>query len=73
MRCCIFYKSSIPVEAKAQLSTQAKSYLQFCKKYRPSLGFKFSMRNVGDNRTEGTLTYSLPLCMLWKLDQYLEV
>lgn len=61
----------IPVEAKAAISTRAKSYLQFCKKYRPSLGFKFSMKNVGTNMTEETLTYSVPLYLLWKLDRYL--
>ena len=61
----------IPVEVKANISTKAKSYQQFCKMYRPPLGFKFSMKNVGDNRTEETLTYSLPLYLLWKLDQYL--
>lgn len=61
----------IPVEAKAAISTRAKSYLQFCKKYKPSLGFRFSMKNVGDNVTEETHTYSLPLYLLWKLDRYL--
>lgn len=61
----------IPVEAKAAISTRAKSYLQFCKKYRPPLGFKFSMKNVGTNMTEETLTYSVPLYLLWKLDRYL--
>lgn len=61
----------IPVEAKAAISTRAKSYLQFCKKYRPPLGFKFSMKNVGTNMTEETLTYSVPLYLLWKLDWYL--
>lgn len=61
----------IPVEAKAAISTRAKSYLQFCKKYRPSLGFKFSMKNVGNNMTEETFTYSVPLYLLWKLDRYL--
>lgn len=61
----------IPVEAKAAISTRAKSYLQFCKKYRPPLGFKFSMKNVGTNMTEETLTYSVPLYLLWKLNRYL--
>lgn len=63
----------IPVEAKAAISTRAKSYLQFCKKYKPSLGFRFSMKNVGDNMTEETHTYSLPLYLLWKMDWYLEI
>lgn len=61
----------IPVEAKANVNTRAKSYAQFCKKYRPPLGFKFSMKNVGDNKVEETLTYSLPLYLIWKLPGYL--
>lgn len=61
----------IPVEAKAAISTRAKSYLQFCKKYRPPLGFRFSMKNVGTNMAEETLTYSVPLYLLWKRDRYL--
>lgn len=62
----------IPVEAKATISTRAKSYLQFCRKYKPSLGFKFSMKNIGDNMVEKTHTYNIPLYMLWKLDRYLD-
>lgn len=62
----------IPVEAKAEISTRAKSYVQFCKKYRTPLGFRFSMKNVGCNRAGETLTYSLPLYLLWKLDRYLQ-
>lgn len=62
----------IPVEAKTAISTRAKSYVQFCKKYRPPLGFRFSLKNVGYNMTEGTLTYSLPLYLLWKLNWYVK-
>ncbi len=62
----------IPVEAKANISTRAKSYLQFCKKYKPRKGVKFSMKNVGENRTEETITYSIPLYLIWKLEQYLK-
>lgn len=62
----------IPVEAKATISTRAKSYSQFCRKYKPLLGFKFSMKNIGDNMVEETLTYNIPLYMLWKLDRYLD-
>lgn len=62
----------IPIEAKANISTRAKSYLQFCKKYKPSLGFKFSMKNAGEHMTEGTHTYSIPLYLIWKLEKYLE-
>ena len=62
----------IPIEAKVNISTRAKSYLQFCRKYSPALGFKFSMKNVGDNMVEKTFTYSVPLYMIWKLERYLE-
>lgn len=63
----------IPVEAKAEIRTKAKSYQQFCKRFSPSMGFRFSMKNVGENLTEKTRTYSLPLYLLWKLDRYLLV
>ena len=61
----------IPVEAKAAVNTKAKSYQQFCKKYTPKRGFKFSLKNVGSHDVEGTDTVSLPLYMIWKLKQYL--
>lgn len=61
----------IPVEAKADIHTRAKSYRQFCKKYKSDIGFKFSMKNVGNHEVEGTMTYSVPLYMIWKLNMYL--
>lgn len=33
----------IPVEAKAEEHTRAKSYGQFCKKYHPEIGLKLSL------------------------------
>lgn len=63
----------IPIEAKANLHTRAKSYLQFCKTFTPRRGFKFSLKNIGDNEVEGTYTVSLPLYMIWKLKRYLDV
>lgn len=61
----------IPVEAKADIHTRAKSYRQFCKKYGPSLGFKFSMKNAGNNMVEDTATYSVPLYMIWRVKSFL--
>lgn len=61
----------IPAEAKSDVHTRAKSYRQFCKKYGPKIGFKFSMKNVGDNCVEGTQTFSVPLYMIWRLRDYL--
>ncbi len=54
----------IPVEAKAEVRTRAKSYLQFCKKYQPKLGFKFSMKNIGNHEVENTKTYGVPLYLI---------
>ena len=65
--------SIIPVEAKAEIHTRAKSYKQFCKKYMPKIGFKFSMKNVGDNDVEGTKTFSVPLYLIWRIRKYLQM
>ncbi len=62
----------IPAEAKAELHTQAKSYRQYCKKYSPNIGFRFSMKNAGENPVEETLTYSVPLYLVWKVKEYLK-
>lgn len=62
----------IPVESKAETHTRAKSYIQFCKKYQPKLGFKFSMKNVGNHEVEQTKTYSVPLYLVWMVKEYLE-
>lgn len=62
----------IPVEAKAEIHTRAKSYRQYCKKYKPRIGFKFSMKNVGKHEVEETTTYSIPLYLIWRVKQYLK-
>lgn len=60
----------IPVEAKAEIHTRAKSYRQYCKKFNPKIGFKFSMKNVGQHEVENTKTYSVPLYLIWMLKKY---
>lgn len=62
----------IPIEAKAEIRTRAKSYSQYCNKYKTNLGFKFSLKNVGDHMVGETKTYSVPLYLIWKLQQYLD-
>lgn len=62
----------IPIKAKAEIRTRAKSYSIYCSKYKPKLGFKFSMKNVGDHIVGETVTYSVPLYLIWKLKQYLD-
>ena len=58
----------IPVEVKSADNTQAKSYRQFCKKYKPKRGYKLSEKNVGVNMSDETETYSLPLYMSWRVN-----
>ena len=63
----------IPIEAKAEEHTRAKSYRQFCNRYKTPYGFKFSMKNIGDNMVEETKTYSVPLYLIWRLKEYLKM
>lgn len=62
----------IPVEAKAEIHTRAKSYRQYCKKYHPSIGFRFSMKNMGVHMVEETETYSVPLYLVWMIKRYMK-
>lgn len=57
----------VPVEVKSAANTQAKSYKQFCKKYKPRRGCKLSLKNLAVNDCEGTETTSLPLYLTWKI------
>jgi len=61
----------IPVEVKSADNTQAKSYKQFCRKYKPKLGFKLSRKNIAQTPFENTETISLPLYLGWNLDRYI--
>ena len=60
----------IPVEVKSADNTQAKSYKQFCKKYRPRCGLKLTGKNIAENICESTITYSIPLYLGWNIDRY---
>ena len=61
----------IPVEVKAATNTQAKSYKQFCKKFKVKSGFKLSLKNIAVNDCEGTATISLPLYLQWNMKSFL--
>ncbi|MBR5341589.1 MAG: ATP-binding protein [Erysipelotrichaceae bacterium] len=65
------HSSVIPVEVKAADNTQAKSYKQFCRKYKPESGFKLSEKNIAENLCEETRTCSLPLYLAWNMDYYI--
>lgn len=60
-----------PVEVKSADNTQAKSYKQFCKKYKMRRGFKLSRKNIAENLCEATKTLSLPLYLGWNIDAYI--
>lgn len=62
----------IPLEAKSAENTRAKSFAAYCKQYKPELGFKVSTKNVGDNVKGPTHEISLPLYLLWKVNEYIE-
>lgn len=62
----------IPIESKAEVNTKAKNYRLFCKRYQPELGFRCSMKNIGEHFVEQTYTYSLPLYLLWRMQVYLD-
>ena len=61
----------IPAEVKAADHTRAKSFVTYCKQYRPQLGLRISGKNVGDNDKQGTHEINLPLFLLWRLQAYL--
>ncbi|MBR5678815.1 MAG: ATP-binding protein [Paludibacteraceae bacterium] len=60
----------VPVEVKSADNTQAKSYKQFCSKYKSRLGLKLSTKNIAENLCGETKTYSLPLYLAWNIDYY---
>lgn len=61
----------IPIEAKANLNTQAKSYGVFVNKYKPNCGFKFSLKNSGHHQVGSTKTFSLPLFLVNKIQEFI--
>lgn len=68
-----FKGNIMPLEVKAATNTQAKSFRQFCKKYKPKVGCKTSMKNIAMNLVDETATVSLPLYLLWNVDYYMEI
>ncbi len=60
-----------PIEVKSADNTKAKSLQIFCKRYKPQIAFKISLKNVGDNDFDGTRLWSLPLYAIYRLPEYL--
>ena len=63
----------IPMEAKSADNTRAKSFITYCRKYKPALGFRVSLKNVGENQRDATHEISLPLYLLWKIGNYTQI
>lgn len=61
----------IPIEVKANMNTKAKSYDVFVKKYKPEIGFKFSLLNIGVNEKNDNTSYSLPLALAYEIGKYI--
>jgi hypothetical protein len=62
----------IPIEVKSADNTHAKSFGQFISRYKVKMGFKVSLKNVGDNTVKDTHVVSLPLYEMWRLKEYVE-
>lgn len=58
----------IPLEVKAATNTRAKSFALFCKLYNPKIGYKASLKNSGINTSLNTKIISIPLYLLWNID-----
>ena len=62
----------IPIEVKSADNTKAKSYKIFCEKYKPKIGFKMSLKNIGVSNTDHTVSVSLPLYLSKAIKKYIE-
>lgn len=60
----------LPLETKSAANTHAKSFTTYCNKYAPTLGFRMSTKNVGDNQKGKTHEINLPLYLMWDLLRY---
>nr|MCR4704455.1 DUF4143 domain-containing protein [Lachnospiraceae bacterium] len=61
----------LPIEVKSADNTKAKSLHLFCQRYKPKMAIKTSLKNVGDNMDSDTHVWSIPLYMLFRLNEYL--
>ena len=61
------------MEVKSADNTRAKSYHEFCRRYALEVGYKISMKNIGESKIERTRTVSLPLYLVWNWKRYLQM
>lgn len=63
---------AVPIEAKAKINRQAKSYGQFVKRYRPDIGLIFSLEDRHVTSMGETKTYHIPLYLVHRIKQIFE-
>lgn len=63
----------IPIEVKSADNTRAKSLHLFCNRYHPKIGFKSSLKNVGDNMDGRSHVWSLPLYAFYRFKEYVNL
>ncbi len=63
----------ISMEAKSADNTRTKSFVTCCKHYKPAIGFRVSMKNLGESQRDATHEISLPLYLLWKISGYTQI
>lgn len=61
----------LPIEVKSADNTKAKSLHLFCGRYQPKMAIRTSLKNVGDNMDGETHVWSVPLYVLFRLNEYL--
>ena len=62
----------IPIEVKSADNTMAKSYRNFCETYKPKIGFKMSLKNIGITQIGDTTSVSLPLYQSGRIKEYIK-
>lgn len=59
----------IPIEAKANINTHAKSYKVYVQKHFLKVGLKTSLKNLSRVTDKNTTTINLPLYLLYRLKE----
>ncbi|MBO5368707.1 ATP-binding protein [Methanocorpusculum sp.] len=64
-------RTIFPVEVKAGENTRSKSLSEYRKTYSPKIAVRTSLVNLGEKTDEFGTQYSIPLYLLWNIQNYL--
>lgn len=64
-------RTIFPVEVKAGENTRSKSLSEYRKTYSPEIAVRTSLVNLGEKTDEFGTQYSIPLYLLWNVQNYL--